>query len=116
MASPIELVLPDVIVHILEFGVTLPERLKLAQCSHALDTLITTACPELWKEIDLSNNGNEITDHMLARLLERVNARAVTKSLDLSSCRGITGASLEPLRDSKFSSTLSFLRTNSIEW
>jgi len=84
--SMIEQLPADVMTRILGF-VKLPERLQLARSSSILLKLITKDCTELWTTVDLSSVSEEkrrlLTDPMLAGLLTRVNARDVTRDLNL---------------------------------
>lgn len=76
---------------------------RLATCSdRELARFIYKECAYLWREIDLSHCPG-VMDAQLRSLLERVNARSVTKSivLDKTSDSTITGAGLEPLRGSR---------------
>jgi len=59
----------------------------------------------LWRDIDFAPIKDQakalVTDERLSNLLVRVNAHAVTRSLNLSSCDEISGTGLEPLRGSE---------------
>lgn len=73
----------------------------LAICSDQdLAHFIYTECTFLWREIDLANCRG-ITDRQLNSLLERVNARSVTKSIILHKKATITALGLEPLQGSR---------------
>lgn len=102
----------ELVTKVLEFAL-LPERLNLARCNTNLLRLVTRDCTTLWVHIDFypfhndfhhapskKRNGS-LTDRMLSALLERVNAREVTKSLHIGGCTKIRGAGLEPLRNSR---------------
>ena len=100
--SMLERLSVDLMVHILEF-VELPERLRLSMCSTKLLKVITTECTPLWVDIVFYSlkHATSLTDDMLAALLTRVNARNVTKYLDLDGCSKIDGRGLAPLRHSR---------------
>lgn len=92
---------PDLMVRVLEF-VDLPERLQLSMCSTTILKFITEDCAPLWFEIVFCSlqHAASLTDEMLAALLKRVDARNVTKYVDLDGCSEIRGTGLAPLRHS----------------
>lgn len=105
-SSLIEQLLPvDLLMRMLGF-VNIPDQLQLAACSTMLEKLLFEDCTSLWETIDLSfhasweQQGN-LTDSVLANLLVKVNARNLTKSLDIRGCRNIEGRGLKPLRFSR---------------
>ena len=83
----------------------LSSRIRLASTSKTLQKLIFQDCIPLWREIDFSDlpyaTKQSLTDEMLASLLIRVNAKSVTRTINLTSCNGIQGTGLEPLRGSE---------------
>ena len=90
----------DIMVRINEF-LELPDRVRLASSSKRLQKLIFQECTPLWRDIDFSKVQKEgkknLTDGMLTILLLRVNARTVTKSLNLDDCESLRGTGLAPL-------------------
>lgn len=100
----------DVMVRVLEF-VDLPDCIRLATCSKRLQNLVYQDCVLLWRDIDLSKvNGAPhcLTDDMLSSLLLRVNAKTVTRSMNLDWSTKITGTGLTPLSESQVLETLDF--------
>jgi len=97
----------DPMVHVCQY-LDLPMRWCLSRCSKTLERLITKECTALWRHINFHLGGvakdvceNVLTDEMVASFLTKVNARHVTLSLVLKSCRKMTGTCLEPLRHSR---------------
>lgn len=105
--SPLELLPSDVLSHVIGFSVgpCVPRILRVARCSKTLYHTVINDCPMLWEEMVFhESNGtahHRLTDDMLAALLRRVDARRVTKKLDLSGCARLVGTGLEPLRHSR---------------
>ena len=73
-----------------------------ASSDRELANFIYTECTYLWRNLDLQEYPG-IQDAQLKSLLERINARSITRSivLDKTSDTTITGAGLEPLRGSE---------------
>ena len=92
----------ETLVHILGF-LDVPSRLQLARGNQALRRKIYRDCAQAWVEFKPCTHefDERFTDLDLSRLLTRVNAREVTKSLDLQSCNRISGSGLMPLRNSR---------------
>lgn len=98
-ASRMEQLPVDVLVGVLEFS-TLAERIQLGRCSKILLNTISKDFTLLWVEINLEGAVN-LTDNMLEALLTRVNARSVTKNINLAGCSSLVdGNCLAPLRSS----------------
>lgn len=118
--SMMEALPADVMTKVLEFSV-IPERLNLARCTTGLLHLITKECTSLWEKLEFYPYSDEyymtqlknesqtrdkweparMTDWMLKALLQRVNAKELTKFVCLRHCCSIQGHGLEPLRDSR---------------
>jgi hypothetical protein len=94
----------DLMVRINQF-LELPDRIRLASCNKQLQTLVYQECSPLWCDIDFSRVDyykarQHLTDAMLSSLLTRVNAKTVTKSLNVDLCTELIGTGLEPLKES----------------
>lgn len=115
--SMIENLLPEVIVRVNEF-VELPDRVRFASCSKLLQKLVIDECAPLWRELDFSKIKGRLllTDERLSSLLVRVNARSVTKSLNLSGCKELRRTCLEPLRGSEALEEINLLRCDKLDW
>lgn len=97
----------DVMVRILDY-MDIPTRLKLARCSLTLQRRVYRDCSQAWVSIRFWELRSpylkcllRFTDYHLSRLLVRVNARDVTKNLNLMGCCCIRGSGLTPLRNSR---------------
>ncbi len=91
----------DVMVRLNEF-LELPDRVRLASSNKTLQKLVFQECIPLWRDIDFSkmagrNGLGRLTDDSLARLLIRVNARIVTRNLNLKYCKNVRGTGIAPL-------------------
>ena len=99
----------DIMVRISIF-LKLSCRIRLASTSKTLQKLIFQDCVPLWREINFKDlpypKKQSLTDEMLASLLIRVNAKSVTRTINLTRCGGIQGTGLEPLRGSEVLETL----------
>lgn len=96
---------------ILDF-LDLSSLIKLASCSKWLQELIYKGTPALWSSIDFSDTVGDgrfgyartrtmLLDKDVKRLLDRVNAVSVTKSISLRQCGNFSGQGLEPVRSSE---------------
>lgn len=99
-----EQLLPEVMADVLLFLV-LSDRVQLASCSKSLQQRVYRDCSKAWEEIIFQIEQwigcPRLTDLQLSHFLIQVNARNVTKTLDLSYCRSIRGSGLIPLRNSR---------------
>ena len=100
---------PELMVKVLAFT-DIPTRTKLALCSLSLQQRVYRDCPQVWTNVDLSYSYN-ITDLGLSRFLTRINAKEVTKTLDLNYCRHLRGSGLMPIRNSRVLEHVDLRRT-----
>ena len=95
--------IPDDVTRCLLTSLSLSSLVKLSVCSKTLAESVYSRS-YLWEKIDLEtlsyHQRNDFSDRSLHRLLEAVNAKAITKSLSISRCAKIQGFGLEPLRGS----------------
>jgi hypothetical protein len=98
----------DVMTQIL-FFLDIPARIKLSQTSKSMEFLVNFHCSQVWEHIKFhqvnSTVGNRLTDFELSKLLERVQARKVTKAIHLTWSEKIQGVGISGTF--KFSSTTS---------
>jgi hypothetical protein len=94
----------DIMVKVLDFT-DLTTKVKLAGCNSTLQNRVYRECSLAWQSIRFPLS-RILTDENVSRLLTRVNAREVTKSLDLSFCPSIEGRGLLPLRNSRVLETV----------
>jgi len=85
-------------------------------CDQYIAHFIYTECAFLWKVVDLAKLPG-ITDSQLQSLLERVDARNVTRSilLDKTTRSPIAGSGLEPLRHSRVLESVDLRQTSTLE-
>lgn len=103
--SLLERLPPELLTKTLGF-VEFTSQWRLASCNKRLMKSITQDCAELWTHIRFASNttGRELsslTDTILDTILERVNAKDRTISLDLTGCKNIAGMGLVSLRRSR---------------
>jgi hypothetical protein len=100
----IEALQPNLMIEILEYA-NLPEILALASASSGLRRTVYKKSSGLWTHLDFSTlpltTRARLTDKSLAGLLKRVNAKHVTKTLNLANCANLDGGGLSPLRHSR---------------
>jgi hypothetical protein len=103
----LEIIPADVMVRMVRISMflKLPCRIRLASTSKPLQKLLFQVCIPLWREInatDLPYTATRIvTDDMLSSLVIRVNAKSVTRTINVKDCKYIRGTALEPLRGSQ---------------
>lgn len=91
----------DLMVHIDSF-MEISDRVRLAATSKPVRKFIYEVCVPLWEDIDLSKVSyqyevrDQLNDERLASLLIQVNARTVTRSLNLDSVN-VRGTGILPL-------------------
>ena len=98
-SSMMEELPPGLMVKVLAFS-DIPTRTKLALCSLSLQQRVYRDCPQVWTNVDLSTY-SDMTDLDLSRFLTRINAKQVTKTLDLKTCNQLRGTGLMPIRNSR---------------
>ncbi|EOD14228.1 hypothetical protein EMIHUDRAFT_246343 [Emiliania huxleyi CCMP1516] len=82
---------------------------RLARCNKVVRALASNG--SLWTNISFPPSGAEkLTDGMLAKLLERVQAKQHTETVSLAGCTRIDGSGLEPLRGSTVLRTVDLRR------
>lgn len=97
----------ETLTHILKF-LSICSRVKLASCNHTLQQQIYRECAGAWISIEFDFLENvRLGDLDLSRLLTRINARQVTKVLNLQCCDNVRGSGLAPLRSSRVLETIS---------
>jgi hypothetical protein len=98
----------ETLTHVLKL-LDIPSRVKLASCNLTLQQRVYRECFGAWISIDFSllTHSVRLGDLDLSRLLTKVNARLVTKDLDLKSCNNVRGTGLAPLRSSRVLETVS---------
>ncbi len=110
-----EVLQPNLITRILEF-VELVDRIQAAHSSKKMRRHVYKHCSSLWIHLDFSalplNIRSRFNDENLARLLKRINAKSVTRTLSLASCDLVDGSGMSPLRHSPVLETVD-LRRNS---
>ena len=98
----------DALSHSLLF-MDIPTRIKLASLNKTMQRRVYEECKQAWATIDsysLYPFQESLSDLDLSRLLEKVNAREITKILDLYHCEKLRGNGLTPLRNSRVSETV----------
>ena len=92
----------DALTHCLLF-MNISTRIKLASLNKTMQRRVYEECEQAWVSIDLSTFpfNNRLSDLDLSRLLEKVNAREVTKILNFQGCVKLRGNGLMPLRKSR---------------
>lgn len=108
--SPFEQLPVDVLTNVLEY-MNLAERIQLFQLNTTILRRVSRECTTLWENISLRGCSDEqveaITDQQFSALLVRVDARHVTKWLELYDDLiqwmppNFLGPALEPLRHSR---------------
>ncbi len=86
------------------FFLRVSDRVKLASCSKTTQRRVYRQCSEIWETISFhghTTGDDRLTDYQLSKLLVRVNAREITKALNLSFLSNIHGQGLAPLRYSR---------------
>ena len=82
---------------------------RLARCNKVVRALASNG--SLWTNISFPPSGAEkLTDGMLTKLLERVQAKQHTETVSLAGCTRIDGSGLEPLRGSTVLRTVDLRR------
>lgn len=113
----LEVLQPNLITRIL-LCVELHERVKAAHASKKMRRQVYKHCSSLWIHLDFSSLPLKIrsrfNDESLARLLKRINAKHVTRTLSLASCDWVDGSGMSPLRHSPVLETVD-LRRNSLD-
>lgn len=99
----------DVMIRVNKF-LELPDRVRLASSSNPLQKIVFQDCTPLWRDIDFSEikeiARRSLTDARLSSLLVRVNAKTVTRNLNLHGCFKLEGTGLAPLIGSETMETL----------
>lgn len=94
----------EIMTHVLAY-MSIVDRIKLARGNSALQQRVYRECPEAWETIDFSSLSwrltRRLTDVVLSNLLTRVNAREVTKNLNLEDCYEIRGNGILPMQGSR---------------
>jgi len=101
--SMVERLPSEVMVQVLEF-LELPAKVRFANLNKLLMRRVHQECCQLWAEVDIGGTAKMkayLTDELLAKFLTRIDAKNVTKSLNLEACSAIHGIGLLPLRCSR---------------
>lgn len=118
--SSLEQVSLDPFTHILEY-VNVVDRVKLARSSKALQKRVYQECRDAWTRIDFYAHGisstvrEQLTDHSLSELLVRVNAKEITRYLNLLECTAVRGPGLMCLRNSQVLQHVGLVETGADE-
>ena len=84
--------------------IDMPSLIVLGSCSKKLQRFVYEENPSNWTDIDFGgiseNQTSKITDDELRALLNRCNAKSITRFLSIQGCTNITGYGLDAVRGS----------------